>query len=210
MIDFNTIETGAVVRVLHANMDEHHNGGERHTIPGSLAKVISRAPGPDGFLLSLRQWPSGVVGIWEPGEETDLEPVTDDDEIAKLNPIQVMVPYEFDWGDLRDLLITAYEGGINYWAETKAPPKQGSADRRAPSERWADTILIGGSVNVSEFEDDEITATYALTLDKLRVGISKTAIKYPSHFQDFVKDNVDAITADVILQMSVLGDIVYG
>jgi hypothetical protein len=207
MIDFNTIETGAVVRVLPANMDEHHNGGERHALPGALAKVIARAPGPDGFLLSLRQWPSGVVGIWEPSESGELELVTDETEKAKLNPVQVMVPYEFDYGDLRDLLITAYEGGIDYWADTDAPDKQGEDDRRTPSERWADAILAGGTVSVRELDDTDVMP---FGLFNLRPGIAKTAIEYPDHFQDFVKDNVDATTADVIVQMSLLGHVVYG
>lgn len=41
-------------------------------------------------------------------------------------------------------------------------------------------------------------------------GLQVMAEKYPRHFGNLISDNDDAETGDVLLQCSVLGEIVYG
>jgi hypothetical protein len=62
--------------------------------------------------------------------------------------------------------------------------------------------------------DDKRRVNRFVTADELRIGLERltqatfeTAWK---HFADAVGDNHDATTADVVLQMAVFGDLIYG
>ena len=57
-----------------------------------------------------------------------------------------------------------------------------------------------------EYSDDVI----ALTWDKMCKAIQLMAQDYTNHFDDLIQQNDDAITADVFLQLSLFGDVIYG
>jgi len=51
-----------------------------------------------------------------------------------------------------------------------------------------------------------VTLTYAGIVK----GLGLMATKYPRHFSNLVADGGDAETGDVLIQLAVFGDIVYG
>ena len=107
-----------------------------------------------------------------------------------------------------DLLVTAREGGSNYWMDSYggiAPTK-----RFTPMEgevyKFADYPMNGGTITISHDE----TETAILNKENLQRGLDVMAEKYPHHMTDLLNDNMDADTADVFLQCCVFGELVYG
>lgn len=51
---------------------------------------------------------------------------------------------------------------------------------------------------------------HTITMDDVKKGLQRMADSKAGHFEDFVSENDDMVTADVFLQLVVLGDVVYG
>ena len=103
-----------------------------------------------------------------------------------------------------DIMATALEGGITYWAN-KAEPVGGLL-----GEYGSDQISRGGTLHIYDAEED---ASYELTLDKFLTGLSL----YLAHSYDEVvydgwvdAGNIDAIGADRIVQYALFGEVIYG
>lgn len=103
-----------------------------------------------------------------------------------------------------DIMATALEGGITYWAN-KAEPVGGLL-----GEYGSDQISRGGTLRIYDAEED---ASYELTLDKFLTGLSL----YLAHSYDEVvydgwvdAGNIDAIGADNIVQYALFGEVIYG
>lgn len=93
--------------------------------------------------------------------------------------------------ELNDILVTAVEGGINYWAYV------------------ADYKPDNGMVSVAEDEKPEVW--HDVNLQKMKVGLQICQQKYPHVFEAWALDrNGDASTADVIMQCAIFGEAVYG
>jgi hypothetical protein len=95
-------------------------------------------------------------------------------------------------GVVRDLLICAWEGGSNYWAEADGP---------------ADLAFRPEGVVVRDCEGDE----HLLNQKTLTNGLQVMARDWPRHWANVVnEDEMDAETGDVFLQCCLFGTIVYG
>jgi hypothetical protein len=108
---------------------------------------------------------------------------------------------------LWDQLTSAFEGGSNYWI--------GSVEIVAPATVCKRTYIqdipfLGGTLRVVLAEPDDVSEVKLLTLDSMIEGAKALAAKYPHHWADLIGECGDAITGDVLLQMSILGDLVYG
>ena len=109
--------------------------------------------------------------------------------------------------DIDDIMATALEGGINYWCD-----KVAVVDKHL-GEFASEQISRNGKLKLYDAEEDE---TYELTLDKLLNGIRK-AIEH-DYFVDYgwFSGNgidtcmVDAEVADVIIQLALFDDVIYG
>ena len=66
----------------------------------------------------------------------------------------------------------------------------------------------GGSLGVVSTEP--ASEVFCLDLKSIGLGLDALSIKYPRHFADLVNENTDAITADVLLQCCLFGELVYG
>ncbi|HKK52399.1 MAG TPA: hypothetical protein VKA74_12465 [Myxococcota bacterium] len=107
---------------------------------------------------------------------------------------------------LADLLITAFEGGSNYWVSGATPLGAQTVVRPwySDPEIWKAPAL---SIYLTDAETGE---RYELTPEGARKGLELLATKHPQHWADLVDENMDAVTADVWLQLSVFGEIVFG
>jgi hypothetical protein len=65
----------------------------------------------------------------------------------------------------------------------------------------------GGSLGIVSTEPT--SAVFRLDLKSIRRGLEDLATKYPRHFADLVNENTDAITADVLLQCCLFGELIY-
>lgn len=109
--------------------------------------------------------------------------------------------------DIDDIMASALEGGITYWC-CKAEVVQD----KYYGEFASDQISRGGSLRLYDNEDDE---QYILTLDKFLKGV-RLAIK-DGYGNDWFSDDarlncavIDGEAADIIVQMALFGEVVFG
>jgi hypothetical protein len=65
----------------------------------------------------------------------------------------------------------------------------------------------GGSIGIVSTEPS--SDVFRLDLKSIRRGLEDLATKYPRHFADLVNEDTDAITADVLLQCCLFGELIY-
>jgi hypothetical protein len=127
------------------------------------------------------------------------------------------VPVKLDDGFVNDVICTMFEGGSNYWINTiKINHPNGMKLKSTPTSEWAaDALNKGGSVTIfpHEYDGDIVTLNKQNLID----GVKKWAAG--SNLLEIINEdgqnyidagNIDADEADVILQYSVFGEIVFG
>lgn len=111
--------------------------------------------------------------------------------------------------DIDDIMVSALEGGINYWC------CRAEVEGEYLGEYASDQISRGGVLKLHDSEEDEV---YELTKEKFLKGLEKY-VKNPTYsdFLEFVDHEVrldtgyaDAGVADAIIQYAVFDDIIYG
>jgi hypothetical protein len=65
----------------------------------------------------------------------------------------------------------------------------------------------GGSLGI--VSNEPASNVFRLDLEAIARGLAAMAGKYPRHFADLVNENTDAITADVLLQCCLFGELIY-
>ena len=119
----------------------------------------------------------------------------------------ITVTYYYTDEDLKDILITALEGGIGYWACLDNTEGEWSKQpENMPTSEYAWNILCDcGALHFIDEEDDN--KEYVMTMADFFRGIS-FAIKNKDWDGDM--DSLDACVADAIMQYAMLGSVVYG
>lgn len=109
---------------------------------------------------------------------------------------------------IEDLIVTAIEGGITYWAGLCDSDLFKDKPKDLPISQFIFQLLYEGkSVKFYDAEEDDDSVDWELTLDKLLKGI---ALNYEQRKWDSDLDNYDADTADSIIQFALFGELVYG
>jgi hypothetical protein len=132
---------------------------------------------------------------------------------------------------IADLMVTAIEGGSNYWCRSvlllrwepgnhfsevlSGREAVAAAEADSESDNWYDCPALFGDgslfeIEVGEYNEEGEPQSRRITQADFKVGLKLMAEKYGQHFGDFLNDNEDATTADVFLQCVALKDIVYG
>lgn len=138
-----------------------------------------------------------------------------------------IVQTEISLEDVRCLLVSAFEGGSNYWMQLdrfkfpkgisekdfKGNGKLAVPDKSLGEKRYWQTVYVlpfveGGGVVINDMEEDN--KEYTLNLDNIQSGLQVMAAKYPKWFAEFICEDSDCVTADVFLQCCLFGDIIYG
>jgi hypothetical protein len=110
--------------------------------------------------------------------------------------------------DLFNLIVSAIEGGSNYWCEIISYwPETGKPTYEDDKYSYADAIFqFNGNLVLRDLEEQK---DHVLNLDKINKGLHVLAQKYPYHLGNILKEDADAITADVFLQACLFGKIIY-
>lgn len=111
--------------------------------------------------------------------------------------------------EIRDLIIDGIECGTTYWAfiHNDTPEFEKCYGKGlCTSEAIAEIILNGGSVKITDIEDED-NPKYNLTLERLLKGIQMNAEKRP---WDSDLDNYDSGTSDAIIQYALYDELVFG
>jgi len=143
--------------------------------------------------------------------------------------MKVNLPIE----SVEEVLITAIEGGSNYWyfmdGEEKSSEwleeqiKEGKLERNESIHyKWMDGLFQGSPhpINIYDIEEvyeyegeiAECEPIGTLTMDKIKEGLKLAQTQYPKfyaqHFPEY--NDGDTISADVLFQLITLGSVVYG
>lgn len=111
--------------------------------------------------------------------------------------------------DIDDIMVSALEGGINYWCDNAEVVEDSYLGEYA-----SDQISRGGSLRLHDSEDD---SEYILTRDMFLNGFYRACRdgygngRY-SWFDNGALDtyNIDAEAADIIIQYALFGEAIYG
>jgi len=128
---------------------------------------------------------------------------------SKIDRVQVVLQIIITQEDIDDIMVSALEGGINYWCGKV------EVDGKYLGEYASEQISRGGTLILHDIEEDR---NELLTKEKLLQGIRMYA-ELPKHGDIFeVIDHelhidcgmVDAEVADAIVQYAIFSEIFYG
>ena len=126
-----------------------------------------------------------------------------------MDKYKVQIVKEYTDEDMKDIVVTALEGGIGYWAcldnttsEFKGVPKD------TPTAFWCWKLLKEGKpLRFIDAEDVDEGETWWLTLQMLLNGIK---LATEQGYWDGDVDGMDANDADTVFQLAMFGDVIYG
>lgn len=130
---------------------------------------------------------------------------------------KVKVEYEITLTalDIEDLIITALENGIGWWAcfDNSGEEFENAPDDEATAETAAKILAGGGKLTLMDKED--VRDSWELTLDKLLSGIKQFVEGGYDKYGVFQTDEMnwsgfDAVCADTIIQLALFNEVVFG
>lgn len=123
--------------------------------------------------------------------------------------ITIQIEKKITYDDLENILVTALEGGINYWAGIENQlPDWNDKPKDMPLSQYALEILISGkTIKFFDTLNSDNDIDWILTLEKLLNGIKLNCQNRPD---DCDINNGDALTADCIIQYALFNNIIYG
>jgi len=125
--------------------------------------------------------------------------------------MEIIKKLEISEEQMADLLVCAFEGGINYWCgkiEITAFPEKTKPEDDFSNMLASDIVPKGGTIALHDAEDpDEI---YWLNREKMLKGISLGMDWGNFATVEELMDGHDAETADVIVQYAIFGEITFG
>lgn len=104
-----------------------------------------------------------------------------------------------------DVLTTAVEQGIAYWANAYNGGKGNEVRRGA--EGCVIYVKLGETIDEDEYPYKPVGRISAETL---ATAVSTYGQQYPHLVQALISGDVDAPTADALFQLAAFGDVVYG
>ena len=108
---------------------------------------------------------------------------------------------------IADQIVTALEGGSNYWVQwAKLTDQNGKQVRKIDLVDHPELVPTTKLLLMEDEGDEPVEINY----DKIKTGLEKMAEVYPNHFSDLINETGDATTADVFIQMAAFGELVYG
>jgi hypothetical protein len=128
---------------------------------------------------------------------------------ATVEDFTIITPVKIEKQRVWDLLCNIMEGGsYNSFIIVEYLP-EGIENHPDCTYRHIDVPFLGGSIGlIDKYGDSPIV--YQLDRAAMERGLKIMANKFPRHFADFLDQGDDVITADVFLQCSLLGDVIYG
>jgi hypothetical protein len=121
---------------------------------------------------------------------------------------------------LSDILITAFEGGVGYWCQIVKYDIPAGAMSPIPDMQdfkhgWA-PLVEGGGIWVQDAENpgknnpDAAFERTKLDRDHLQSGLTLCAKHHPHVFSRILEDQYDSCDADIVVQLAVMGSVVFG
>ena len=106
--------------------------------------------------------------------------------------------------DRKDLLITALEGGSNYWYFIPDVIRRKGQD--LIDAIWEE-VISGLSVTVQDLEDFEYLGD--ISIEGMETAESILEVDFPEVYQRILEGQYDAFDADLWFQLTVMGEVVF-
>lgn len=134
-------------------------------------------------------------------------------------PVEIAEPTETQILQVIDnLLVTAFEGGSNYWYHIEDRNLRGpQVTRQVPptdmSPYWpVDVPLDPNGYLLIRAEDHPGPENGLWRLDREHLfnGLALLQQRFPHHYADAITGNDDGTTGDIFLQLALFGEVVFG
>ena len=108
-----------------------------------------------------------------------------------------------------DMIITAMEGGSNYWYFLTVPYQPTKWEKQINDKTLCIKVydIEEHTYAAARFEDVEPLGV--LTYQSIKSGIEKMITDWPHAFQRWMDESYDAQDADIFLQLCCMGEVVY-
>ena len=144
--------------------------------------------------------------------------------------MKVTIEQEVSAQRIADVLVTAFEGGSNYWYASEGFKKNLKAseaiskgdDNYESGVPWWGLLanrIQDESINLPIYDIESVCSwddasnwdlLGRITTASISMAIKIMAEQYPIHFSDMMNDKYDGDTADVFLQLCTMQDVVFG
>lgn len=128
-------------------------------------------------------------------------------------PITIQITHEISDQDIKDLMSSAIDSGIGYWCPGTKIVTHGENEEQQefPSEQLGETLVKGGTIAFAEDEeeagDPKKYVWHEMTLDTLTKGFQKYFLRQNASTDS---GDWDSEHSDVIVQLAIFGEIIYG
>ena len=139
-----------------------------------------------------------------------------------MEKIKYVTERELTMDDMEDILTTAFEGGINYWAmlDNTTPEwekaREQVRERKEPkesifySEVALQVLLNGDSIKFEDAEEEEDSDNWLLNLENFKKGCTLYEQDRGSLTKKLEECSFDAEEADCLIQYAMFGEVVFG
>lgn len=129
------------------------------------------------------------------------------------NKLGIVARQEISYDLFEGILVTALEGGSNYWymidiSDTGVPKEKYAGESlsvKVAKMIWYDRI----NLRVMDVENDDVLLG-EVNIASIKTAFEKICSEYPETYLNLIQENYDADDADIFFQIATMGEITFG
>jgi hypothetical protein len=111
---------------------------------------------------------------------------------------------------IQDVIITAIEGGSNYWYYIPNTPEgMNKYKNMSYAEKMTKYIFEGGGIDIHDIENEK-DKLGTLNIESIKKGMQTAFNSHIECISNIISENYDAGDADVLFQLFVMNEVVFG
>jgi hypothetical protein len=128
----------------------------------------------------------------------------------------IIVQIELTKSHLEDIIVTALEGGSNYWYQLGKMPTDLPLKGQPLAIRITEYVMNGGIIPIYDYEESygedesEWTKLGDISRESISKGIAKCTQHNASAIGNIMSEDYDGGDADIVFQYIVMGEVVFG
>lgn len=141
--------------------------------------------------------------------------VTSEQEIGKTTinrfgmSVVAVVEKEISTSQIMDMIITAMEGGSNYWFLLTVPYQPTKWEKQINDKTLCIVVYDIEEHHDALIEGEDVEPLGVLSCQSIKSGIEKMITDWPHAFQRWMDGTYDAGDADIFFQLCCMGEVVY-
>ncbi len=141
--------------------------------------------------------------------------------VSNNQTMEITIKKEISFEMIENIIVTAIEGGSNYWyfldldKATNMPSREQNEEIVPLSIRIAQGVFNDPEFRLPVFDiesqdEEEMEELGVLSRESMANGIKLAMSQYPQIWTNIESEDFDAGDADVLFQLAVMGDVVFG